>query len=201
MKGKHKFFIYAIMIALSLSVMFYGVYAASSASVTVSGKLSFSSHNSTGTAQLVSVTGALNADGSSYTLASADTANIVSWENGNLSFTNALYFDDISTRNPETGDYLDENVKIKPIVITLKMTNTSSFGVKIVAGSATLQTNEATPVDITGVTYSYGALNLTKTGTTGATNSAYAITITPSNTLATLSATGFSLSLSIEKDA
>lgn len=201
MKFKRKIFIYIIMITLSLSVMFYGVYAAQNATLTISGKLAFVVHDCEGTAQILSVSGALNADGSPYVLHEDDLSSINWQDSDTLTLTNNLFLDDLSTRDPETGEFLDPNKKLAQIKITLKMTNTSYFPVKINAvDSAQLQTADETPENIAGITYSYDELNLTARDTEGASTDSFVITITPSNDITTLEVVTFSLSIEIFKN-
>ena len=196
MKSTRKIIIYISMLVLCMSFMAYGVYSAMTASLTISGSLGFNPHNCQGTAQIVSVDNALNADGTTFVVSSEDKDNIVAWESGTtLTISDEMYFDDISTRDPGTGAYIDANVKIKPIVITLKMTNTSAFAVQAKEKTANLQTATQTPTNITGVTYSYSTLSLAS----GATENEFKVTITPTLT-EQLEVTAFALTIDIAKN-
>lgn len=199
MKFSKKFFSYCIMITLSLCVMLYGVFAALNVSLQVYGNLSFIPHDCEGTAQIISVIGALNENGTAYTLAQADAENVINWQDSaTLMLTNPIYLDDISTRTP-SGDYINEDVKIAPIVITLKLTNTSKFQIKTIAKTnEQLRTAEEPPANISGLKYSYPKIVLEKSGEEGASTETFAITITPDSSIITGPITITSLALSVE---
>ena len=198
MKFKGKILIYMVMITLSLSVMFYGVFAAMNASLQVNGQLAFEAHECEGTAKVLSVEGALAENGTKYVLAEADATKTINWQDSaTLSLTNPIYLDDISTRD-SNGNYINEDVKIAPIVITLQMTNTSKFSVKTVAKSnVQLQTADETPVNITGLSYSYPEIELDANESINT----FTITITTDSDLITspINITSFALTVDIIK--
>lgn len=203
MKFKGKIFIYITMVALSLSVMFYGVYAVMTAYLNISGSLGFNPHDTQGTAQILSVTRALNNDGTPYTLAPEDETKVINWQDSaTLSLTNPIYLDDISNYNAQTGEY-NNGIRIAPIEITLKLTNTSAFAVKTVAKTGVqLQTNTSPATDITGLTYSYEAVTLQKAGDPGDYTDSFVITITPDSEVITeaISITSFAISIEIVRN-
>ena len=199
MKFSKKFLAYAVMIALGLSVMIYGVYAATNVSLYLYGQLSFAPHDCEGTAQILSVTGALNQNGTKYTLAESDANQVINWQDSDaLLLSNPIYLDDISTRD-SSGKYFDENVKIAPIVITLRMTNTSKFKINTIAKVNTqLTTAEETPSNINGLTYSYSEIVLEKVNQEGSSVDTFKITITPDSTVITSPIVITSFVLSVE---
>ena len=203
MKTKGKIFAYIIMLTLSLSVMFYGVYSAMNATLTISGSLGFNPHNSLGSAQIISVDGALNADGTKYTVDASDTTKLINWQDGTpLTLTNPIYLDDISNYDASTNSYKD-GIRICPIVITLKLTNNSSFAVKTEAKTGAKLTN-TNGEEIAGLTYSYGAIVLAKTGAENNANinETFTVTITPDQNVvqAAIEVTQFSLTIDIERN-
>lgn len=199
MKFSKKVFAYIAMITLSLSVMLYGVFAAINATLQVSGSVSFVAHDCEGKAQVLKIEGALMQNGSPYELHVEDKTEVL-WQNSpTLNFTNDIYLDDISTRDPATGEFYDEDKKIAPIKIYIRLENTSEFPVKIEAASGNLQTAGQNPTDINGFTYSYEKLELAIDGNTDniEDDEAFVVTITPSNDIESLDLTQFALSIEI----
>lgn len=153
MKKKSRFLVHIALIALSLCIMVYGVYAAKSASLTVSGTIGFTAHNGSVEVQLTGISGAYDiyhnevvmkdattgqvvldttsttavTAGSSATNLAIKTATIKQTDDNNTYSNgelNALYFDDVES-STATQDVITD------IVFTFTATNKALFAMKL----------------------------------------------------------------------
>lgn len=179
MKKKSRFLVHIALIALSLCIMVYGVYAAKQASLTVSGTIGFTAHGLDLKVSDLKVENALKADGSAYDITNAsqkytekDTPS--SDKVTEISIVNQMYFDDLSA-STATAD------NIPAIKISFKVYNLSRFAVALEEvktatalplANNTTSTNvkyTATATYVTGATSMAASTNGTEANTTGGT--------------------------------
>lgn len=190
MKKKSRFLVHIALIALSLCIMVYGVYAAKRASLTVSGTIGFTAHAGSVDVQLTGISGAYDVYHNKVIIGTATTGQVALNNTSTTKVTagstatnltiktattnkpgdtyadnvlTALYFDDIEN-STATQDVLTD------IVFTFKATNKALFAMK-------LDNTKFTGNALTGntrVTYtialSDGATNSMNAGTKGTGN-------------------------------
>lgn len=133
--------------------MVYGVYAAKSASLSVSGTIGFKAHNAVLKYSDVAVANALDADGAAYSYTGSSTHVDTTTA---IAFAKEMYFDDLSG-STATAD------NIPYITITLKVYNYSKFAVKF----TDVTTATALPGSTSGSTVSGVKYTATATYTSG----------------------------------
>lgn len=130
MKKKSRFLVHIALIALSLCIMVYGVYAAKQASLTVSGTIGFTAHGVNLRVSDLKVANALDANGATYALATETdgqkyTGTTMSTTDvSEIAIVTPMYFDDLSA-STATAD------NIPAIEISFKVYNMSRFAVKL----------------------------------------------------------------------
>lgn len=168
MKKKSRFLVHIALIALSLCIMVYGVYAAKSASLTVSGTIGFTAHNGSIKYGAITVNNALTETGAKfeYTGTSTDTNHL----NTDIAL-GEFYFDDLTNSTKDDDG-------IKPITIVFNVYNYSLFEMKITDVAST-QLKNASDTVVAGLHYS-----LTTTYSNTTTNKMSAATKTGENVTA-----------------
>lgn len=127
MKKKSRFLVHIALIALSLCIMVYGVYAAKQASLTVSGTIGFTAHGVNLRVSDLKVANALDANGATYALAADQQykeTTMSTTDVSEIAIVNPMYFDDLSA-STATAD------NIPAIEISFKVYNMSRFAVKL----------------------------------------------------------------------
>lgn len=127
MKKKSRFLVHIALIALSLCIMVYGVYAAKQASLTVSGTIGFTAHGVNLRVSDLNVANALDANGATYALAADQQykeTTMSTTDVSEIAIVNPMYFDDLSA-STATAD------NIPAIEISFKVYNMSRFAVKL----------------------------------------------------------------------
>lgn len=180
MKKKSRFLVHIALIALSLCIMVYGVYAAKQASLTVSGTIGFTAHGVNLRVSDLKVANALDANGATYALATeADgqkyTGTTMSTADvSEIAIVNPMYFDDLSA-STATAD------NIPAIKISFNVYNLSRFAVALEEvktatalplANNTTSTNvkyTATAAYVTGATSMAASTNGTEANTAGGT--------------------------------
>lgn len=128
MKKKSRFLVHIALIALSLCIMVYGVYAAKQASLTVSGTIGFTAHGVNLRVSDLKVAKALDANGAAYTMATEGqnyTGTTMSTTDvSKIEIVNPMYFDNLNYSTKD-GD------NIPAIEISFKVYNLSRFAVQL----------------------------------------------------------------------
>lgn len=177
MKKKSRFLVHIALIALSLCIMVYGVYAAKQASLTVSGTIGFTAHGVNLRVSDLKVANALDANGATYALAADQQykeTTMSTTDVSEIAIVNSMYFDDLSA-STATAD------NIPAIKISFKVYNLSRFAVALEEvktatalplANNTTSTNvkyTATAAYVTGATSMAASTNGTEANTAGGT--------------------------------
>ncbi len=177
MKKKSRFLVHIALIALSLCIMVYGVYAAKQASLTVSGTIGFTAHGVNLRVSDLKVANALDANGATYALAADQQykeTTMSTTDVSEIAIVNPMYFDDLSA-STATAD------NIPAIKISFKVYNLSRFAVALEEvktatalplANNTTSTNvkyTATAAYVTGATSMAASTNGTEANTAGGT--------------------------------
>lgn len=177
MKKKSRFLVHIALIALSLCIMVYGVYAAKQASLTVSGTIGFTAHGVNLRVSDLNVANALDANGATYALAADQQykeTTMSTTDVSEIAIVNPMYFDDLSA-STATAD------NIPAIKISFKVYNLSRFAVALEEvktatalplANNTTSTNvkyTATAAYVTGATSMAASTNGTEANTAGGT--------------------------------
>ena len=177
MKKKSRFLVHIALIALSLCIMVYGVYAAKQASLTVSGTIGFTAHGVNLRVSDLNVANALDANGATYALAADQQykeTTMSTTDVSEIAIVNSMYFDDLSA-STATAD------NIPAIKISFKVYNLSRFAVALEEvktatalplANNTTSTNvkyTATAAYVTGATSMAASTNGTEANTAGGT--------------------------------
>lgn len=194
MKKKSRFLVHIALIALSLCIMVYGVYAAKRASLTVSGTIGFTAHAGSVDVQLTGISGAYDVYHNKVIIGTATTGQVAlnntstTKVTAGSTATNLTIKTATTKQSDDTTDYGTDNVNltalyfddvenstatqdvITDIVFTFKATNKALFAMK-------LDDTKFTGNALTGstrVTYkialSDGATNSMDAGTKGTDN-------------------------------
>lgn len=193
MKKKSRFLVHIALIALSLCIMVYGVYAAKQAQLTVTGTIGFTAHNGAVDVQLTGISGAYDVYHNKVVMGSATTGQVALDGNSTTTVTagstaNNLTIKTATTKQTgDTTDYGTNDVNltalyfddvenstatqdvITNIVFTFTATNKALFAMK-------LNEDKLTGNALTGgrVTYAIGwpadATNSMNAGTKGTDN-------------------------------
>lgn len=134
MKKKFSIWLNIVTVCLCFAAIAIGVYAATSATLTISGSIGFEAHGieMTISGNLSGYVSKANIDKATETESKSVSASLTTAKTTDLMDLGEVYFTDL---------VLDDEGKIPNIVLTLNFTNTSPFKVKATISASTLLSN------------------------------------------------------------